>query len=39
MSSKLSKFHLDGQDSKLDKLIEVIDEIEDSKIIIFSHYI
>lgn len=39
MSSKLSKFHLDGQDSKLDKLIEVIDEIEDNKIIIFSHYI
>ena len=39
MSSKLSEFHLDGQDSKLDKLIEVIDEIEDNKIIIFSHYI
>lgn len=39
MSSKLSEFRLDGQDSKLDKLIEVIDEIEDNKIIIFSHYI
>lgn len=39
MSSKLSEFRLDGQDSKLDKLIEVIDEIEDNKIIIFSHYV
>ena len=28
MSSKLSKFHLDGQDSKLDKLIEVLSSLE-----------
>ena len=36
---KLSLIHLDGKDSKLNSLIELIDEIEDKKIIIFSHYI
>ena len=35
----LSKYTLSGVDSKLEKLIELIESIEDKKIVIFSHYI
>lgn len=38
-NNNLSKYSLNGMDSKLEKLIELIDKIQDKKIVIFSHYI
>lgn len=38
-NDNLSKYALNGDDSKLDKLIELIETIDDKKIVIFSHYI
>ena len=38
-SENLSKLSLYKNDSKLEKLINLIDEIPDNKIVIFSHYI
>ena len=39
ISEQISRFNLNGEDSKITTLIKLISEIEDKKIIIFSHYI
>lgn len=38
-NNELSNHSLNAYDSKLKKLMELIDEVEDKKIVIFSHYI
>ena len=38
-NDNLSKLSLNKSDSKLEKLVKLIDEIADQKIVIFSHYI
>lgn len=39
ISEDISKIHLNDHDSKLDALFNLIEGIEDKKIVIFSHYI